>query len=50
MKKKKYILSPCGTSLLTNQADRAEREIVFKYANKKDKNEIPENDRKNWIT
>jgi putative CRISPR-associated protein (TIGR02619 family) len=42
---KKYILSPCGTSLLTNQADQNERGLVFKYANKKKKEEIAKNDR-----
>jgi len=43
--KKKYILSPCGTSLLTNQADKDERGLIFKYANKKNRDEIVENDR-----
>ncbi len=41
----RYILSPCGTSLLTNGADKDERSLVFKYANKKRKDDIPDNDR-----
>ena len=41
----KYILSPCGTSLLTNKAEQSERSLVFKYANKKCKDDIPEADR-----
>ncbi len=40
-----YILSPCGTSLLTNEADKDERSLVFKYANKKHKEDIPDEDR-----
>ena len=42
---KRYILSPCGTSLLTNRADRDERVVVFKHANKKNKEEIEKEDR-----
>jgi len=40
-----FILSPCGTSLLTNQADQEERKVVFKYANVKEYEEIPRDDR-----
>ena len=40
-----YILSPCGTGLLTNEADKDDRSLVFKHANKKRKNYIPEKDR-----
>lgn len=36
-----FILSPCGTSLLTNAADTAERKLVNQYANCKLKNDIP---------
>ncbi len=40
---KKYILSPCGTSLLTNQVQsNEERKIIFKYANTKNIDEIEE--------
>lgn len=42
---KKYILSPCGTSLLTNKANQDERKLVFKYANKKQADEIPSDDK-----
>ncbi len=42
----KYILSPCGTSLLTNQAqDNEARKLVFKYSNEKEREDVPENDR-----
>lgn len=34
---KKFILSPCGTSILTNQASPQEKKLVFKYANEKKK-------------
>jgi len=40
-----FVLSPCGTSLLTNQAqDAAERKLVSSYANAKNPNEIPSED------
>lgn len=46
MKEKKYILSPCGTSLLTNQAsDKDIKSLIFKHANEKDKENIAEDDR-----
>jgi putative CRISPR-associated protein (TIGR02619 family) len=45
----KYILSPCGTSLLTNQADPNERKLVFQYANKKTSDLITDDDRKKLI-
>jgi len=46
MKNKKYILSPCGTSLLTNQVkDNDGRNLVFKYANEKNRDEIPHDDK-----
>ena len=47
MERNKFILSPCGTSLLTN-ADRVnaeERNRIFKYANIKNKHDIPNDDR-----
>lgn len=38
---KKYILSPCGTSLLTNQAqDNEERKLIFKHTNTKTSEQI----------
>ncbi|QTA80245.1 CRISPR-associated protein domain-containing protein [Desulfonema limicola] len=37
---KKFILSPCGTSILTNQASPQEKKLVFKYANEKKKDDI----------
>ena len=39
-----FILSPCGTSLLTNQANGTERSLVFKYANVKNYQDIPPDD------
>ena len=43
---KQYILSPCGTSLLTNYAkDNNERALIRFYANEKNKNNVPSNDR-----
>ena len=42
---KRFILSPCGTSLLTNQVDKSEKKLVFKYANEKCKKDIPAQDR-----
>ena len=42
----KFILSPCGTSLLTNQArDNEERKLVFKHANEKSPDAIPADER-----
>jgi putative CRISPR-associated protein (TIGR02619 family) len=41
-----FILSPCGTSLLTNQASETERKLVGKYANTKSEDQISEEDRK----
>jgi len=43
---KRFILSPCGTSLLTNQAGKNDRKLVFKYANEKHKEDIPLPERK----
>ena len=40
-----FVLSPCGTSLLTNQADNTERMLVSKYANFKDAKDVPTEDR-----
>jgi putative CRISPR-associated protein (TIGR02619 family) len=41
-----YILSPCGTSILTNQAaDNEERRTLFRHANARAPREIPEPDR-----
>jgi putative CRISPR-associated protein (TIGR02619 family) len=39
-----FVLSPCGTSLLTNQVSDIERKLVSKYANTNQKNEIPAED------
>ncbi|PSB58760.1 putative CRISPR-associated protein [Chamaesiphon polymorphus] len=39
-----FVLSPCGTSLLTNQVSDIERKLVSKYANAKQKQEIPTED------
>lgn len=44
--KKIFILSPCGTSILTNSATNNERALITKYGNVKDKNEIPQEDLK----
>jgi putative CRISPR-associated protein (TIGR02619 family) len=44
--KPKYILSPCGTSLLTNQAgDLKLRKLISEHANKKSKADIPTHQR-----
>jgi len=44
--KNKYVLSPCGTSLLTNGASSSEeRSHIFKYANVKKKEDIADDDR-----
>ncbi len=40
-----FVLSPCGTSLLTNQADETERKLVGKYANTKQPEQILQEDR-----
>jgi putative CRISPR-associated protein (TIGR02619 family) len=40
-----YILSPCGTSILTNLASNEERKLVFNYANVKHFDEIPNEDK-----
>ncbi len=42
---KKYILSPCGTSLLTNSAPVEHKSLIFKNANKKSKAEVDEKTR-----
>jgi len=39
-----FILSPCGTSLLTNQVSDLERKLVGKHANTKQKSEVPADD------
>jgi putative CRISPR-associated protein (TIGR02619 family) len=39
-----FVLSPCGTSLLTNQVSDIERKLVGKYANTKHQSEIPAED------
>ncbi|NJK39900.1 MAG: putative CRISPR-associated protein [Oscillatoriales cyanobacterium RM2_1_1] len=46
MPKPLYVLSPCGTSLLTNGANDEQRKLVVKYANTKSLEEISEKDRK----
>ena len=45
MKKPLFILSPCGTSLLNNQASDTERRLVGKCANIKQFEQIPHEDR-----
>ena len=42
---KRYILSPCGTSLLTNHAKNDQRKLVFTHANAKSKDEVPRDDK-----
>jgi putative CRISPR-associated protein (TIGR02619 family) len=44
MNQQMFVLSPCGTSLLTNQASDEERKLVSKYANTKESKEIPKDD------
>ncbi|WP_435182705.1 putative CRISPR-associated protein [Cylindrospermopsis raciborskii G7] len=44
MENRLFVFSPCGTSLLTNQADQEERALVTKYANTKHIEEIPPED------
>jgi putative CRISPR-associated protein (TIGR02619 family) len=39
-----FILSPCGTSLLTNQANSEQRKLMGKYANYLNLGDIPEAD------
>jgi putative CRISPR-associated protein (TIGR02619 family) len=41
---KMFVLSPSGTSLLTNQANHDERKLVGKYANTKQLHQIPVED------
>jgi putative CRISPR-associated protein (TIGR02619 family) len=41
-----FVLSPCGTSLLTNQATNEERKLIGKYANTKTSAEIDPEDLK----
>jgi len=36
MSQKKLIISPCGTSILTNGASQEERKILIANANKKE--------------
>jgi putative CRISPR-associated protein (TIGR02619 family) len=44
---KKYILSPCGTSLLTNFIKgNPQQSLIYKHANAKNKSDVPEDDRK----
>ena len=41
-----YILSPCGTSILTNQTlDKTERVLIYKHANKRIRSDIPHSER-----
>jgi putative CRISPR-associated protein (TIGR02619 family) len=40
-----FVLSPCGTSLLTNQANNSERKLVSHYANTQQLDRIPLADR-----
>ena len=44
-KKRKYVVSPCGTSLLTNQADDDLRKLISRHANVKTKDAVPEAER-----
>lgn len=46
MQKQLFILSPCGTSLLTNQAKDNERKLVGKHANIKQSNQLPQQESK----
>jgi putative CRISPR-associated protein (TIGR02619 family) len=39
-----FVLSPCGTSLLTNQASNGDRKLISKYANAKTPAEIDSQD------
>lgn len=41
----RYVLSPCGTSLLTNQAEGKQKKLCSDYANVKDTSRIPAEDR-----
>jgi len=41
-----FILSPCGTSLLTNKAGQEIRSLISTYANSSSPDDIPENARK----
>lgn len=41
-----YVVSLCGTSILTNGADNDLRKILNRYANIRDENDIPEESRK----
>lgn len=40
-----FVLSPCGTSLLTNQGNNDEKKLVRKYANQKEPDRISQEDR-----
>ncbi|KRH95848.1 hypothetical protein [Cylindrospermopsis sp. CR12] len=44
MENRLFVFSPCGTSLLTNQAAQEERGLVSKHANAKHIEEIPSED------
>jgi putative CRISPR-associated protein (TIGR02619 family) len=44
--KKKLVLSPCGTSLLTNRTSADKRKLIFKNANRANKDEVEESERK----
>lgn len=46
---KNFILSPCGTSLLTNQAGE-DRQLVSRYSNAKRREDVPPQDAKNLDT
>lgn len=41
-----FIVSPCGTSLLTGRADNEVRSLISKYANCKYLEDIDDGDRK----
>ncbi|TVQ60151.1 MAG: putative CRISPR-associated protein [Spirulina sp. DLM2.Bin59] len=45
MQNRLFILSPCGTSLLNNQANNAERKLVNQYANTKQPEQISPEDK-----
>jgi putative CRISPR-associated protein (TIGR02619 family) len=47
---KQFILSPCGTSLLTNQANSEERKLISNYANYKKSEDVTVEDRQVLIS
>ena len=41
MRQALFVLSPCGTSLWTNEADAEERKLISRYANARRRDDIP---------